>query len=237
MAVSHPELLNFHGIPPLLSLNEPVTGTWLQRGSYRFELAGGQAILSVRPMAGSTSKYSLVRLKIPKSTPPGTYQSRCALEDHEVPVVVAVEPSHDLRFVPESLSAAAAPGETIQTAVTIVNTGNADLPLAGEDTFCVFDSSGVDRAFCTALTQDANGGQRLERLFDELSGLHGGLVRVRLKEGATAIPPGEAKRIELIFDCSRRLRPGRTYTGAWSLLKFSCSVQLVVIKSRKEGSQ
>jgi hypothetical protein len=160
-----------------------------------------------------------------------------ALEDREFPVVIDVEPREDLRFIPTSLSIAVTPGRTVEAEITIVNTGNVGLDLRNEHTFCVFDTSGIDQAFFVALTdQNMNGGQRLERLMDELSVSHGGLVRLRLK-GGTMIPPGEAKKIQMALECSHRLRPGHTYSGAWSLRNFQYSIQLTVIETKKEETK
>ena len=237
MAVEEIGQLHFRGSPPLMSLMEEVSEPLLKRGSYQLDVGGNQAVLSVRPMVSPPQKYSLLRLRISKSTPPGTYLGGVALEDHEVPVVIDVEPREDLRFIPTSLSIAAMPGRTVEAEVTIVNTGNVDLHLRSEHTFCVFDTSGIDQAFFAALTdQNMNGGQRLERFMEELSVSHGGLVRLRPKAG-TMIPPGEAKKIQMALDCSHRLRLGHTYSGAWSLWNFQYSIQLAVIETKKEETK
>jgi hypothetical protein len=220
-----------------MSLMEEVSEPLLKRGSYQLDVGGNRAVLSVRPMVSAPQKYSLLKLRISKSTPPGTYLGGVALEDREVPVVIDVEPREDLRFIPTSLSIAVTPGRTVEAEITIVNTGNVGLDLRNEHTFCVFDTSGIDQAFFVALTdQNMNGGQRLERLMDELSVSHGGLVRLRLK-GGTMIPPGEAKKIQMALECSHRLRPGHTYSGAWSLRNFQYSIQLTVIETKKEETK
>jgi hypothetical protein len=237
MAVGEIGQLHFRGSPPLMSLMEEVSEPLLKRGSYQLDVGGNQAVLSVRPMVSPPQKYSLLRLRISKSTPPGTYLGGVALEDHEVPVVIDVEPREDLRFIPRSLSIAATPGRTVEAEVTIVNTGNVGLDLRNEYTFCVFDTSGIDQAFFAALTdQNMNGGQRLERFMEELSVSHGGLVRLRLKAG-TMIPPGEAKKIQMALECPHRLRPGHTYSGVWSLWNFQYSIQLAVIETKKEETK
>lgn len=237
MAVGEIDQLHFRGSPPLMSLLEEVSGPLLKRGSYQLEVGGEQAMLSVRPMVTAAQKYSLLRLRISKSTSPGTYFGEVALEDREVPIVIDVEPCEDLRFIPRSLSIVARPGRTAEAEVTIVNTGNVGLDLRNEYTFCVFDTSGIDQAVFAALTdQEMNGAQRLERFMDELSVSHGGLVRLRLK-GGTMIPPGEAKKIQMALDCPHRLRPGHTYSGAWSLWNFQYSIQLAVGEAKKEETK
>jgi hypothetical protein len=237
MAVGEIGQLHFRGSPPLMSLMEEVSEPLLKRGSYQLDVGGNRAVLSVRPMVSAPQKYSLLKLRISKSTPPGTYLGGVAQADREVPVVIDVEPREDLRFIPTSLSIAVTPGRTVEAEITIVNTGNVGLDLRNEHTFCVFDTSGIDQAFFVALTdQNMNGGQRLERLMDELSVSHGGLVRLRLK-GGTMIPPGEAKKIQMALECSHRLRPGHTYSGAWSLRNFQYSIQLTVIETKKEETK
>jgi hypothetical protein len=191
-------------------------------------------------MASAPEKFSVLRLRVSQSTPPGTYLSRFVLEKSEVPVVVDVEPCQQLRFVPASLSLTAAPGGTVESELTVINMGNAAFNLGIEYTFCVFDTSGIDNAFFAALTdQDMSGQQRLERFLDELAISHGGLVRLTIKHGGIVIAPGEPKKIQVALRCSRRLRPGHTYCGSWSLLNFKYSVELQVIqpKSHRGGKK
>lgn len=197
-------------------------------------------MLSVRPMASAVQEYSVFRLRISRATPPGSYLSRFALEDKEVPIAVDVEPREHLRFMPPRLVITATPDATVESELTIVNSGNAPFNLARMYSFCVFDQSGIDRAFFAALTDQAiTGGQRLERFMDELANSHGGLVRLTVSKGTVVVPSGEARRIRIAIDCSQRLRPGQTYSGSWPLLNFKYPITLEVIdaKSHKAGGK
>jgi hypothetical protein len=91
----------------------------------------------------------------------------------------------------------------------------------------MFDGRGIDQAFFQALTSDEpRGKRRIDHLMDELAESHGGLVRTVVQEGQGVLAPEESRELIAQFQFSRRMRPGRTYRGAWFISEASLEVEI-----------
>jgi hypothetical protein len=160
---------------------------------------------------------SLLRalLRLPESTPPGTYSGSVEIEGQTIPVVAEVEARPRLYSEPRRVTAEAEPGGTVTVDVELVNTGNVPVDVSGTTTFCLFDGGGLEHAAWAALASDPpQGKQRIDVLLDDLAESHGGLVTTKVERGAT-IPAGETRSVQLTLRFSDRLRPGKRYAGAW----------------------
>ena len=154
-------------------------------------------------------------LRLPRSTPPGTYEGSAEIEGRTVPIVAEVEARPLAQAEPRRIVLEAAPGETATVDVTLVNTGNVPLDLSEPVTFCLFDGRGLEHAAWAALSAEPpKGKQRLDVFLDDLAESHGGLVTVKPENGK-AIAAGESRALRLTLRFSDRLRPGKRYAGAW----------------------
>jgi hypothetical protein len=172
--------------------------------------------LGLRPLTREGRGVGKLMLRLPKSTPPGTYSGSVELGGRKHPVVVEVEPRAKVEASPPRLSFEAGPGAEVGAPVTLLNVGNVPFEVPAASTFCVFDGSGVDRAFWVAFTSEAPKGKgRIDLLLDELAESHGGLVEVRARTKNRTIAPGEAGNVQLTLRLSDRLRPGHSYAGSW----------------------
>jgi hypothetical protein len=155
-------------------------------------------------------------LRLPKSTPPGTYAGSVEIGGLELPVVVEVEPLAKVDVSPSRLAFEVEPGREVTADVTLVNIGNVPCAVPAASTFCVFDGSGVDHAFWVAfVSEPPEGRQRIDLLLDDLAESHGGLVEVRARAGDRTIAPGESREVQVTLRFSDRLRPGHAYAGSW----------------------
>jgi len=171
--------------------------------------------LTVRTLARSGLDARRVTLRLPRSTPPGTYEGSAEIEGQEIPIVAEVEERPRLEADPRRLSVEVAPGGTASVAVTVLNTGNVPRDLSGASTFCIFDGQGTEQAIWAALATDPpEGKQRIDVLLDDLAESHGGLVTARVEKGA-AVKPGESRDVRLTLRFSDRLQPGKRYAGSW----------------------
>ena len=167
--------------------------------------------LRVRPLADARR----VTLRLPRSTPPGTYEGSAEIEGRTVPIVAEVEARPLAQAEPRRLVLEAAPGETATVDVTLVNTGNVPLDVSEPVTFCLFDGRGLEHAAWAALSAEPpKGRQRLDVFLDDLAESHGGLVTLKPENGK-AIAAGESRALRLQLRFSDRLRPGKRYAGAW----------------------
>jgi hypothetical protein len=164
------------------------------------------------------------------------YQGSIELGELQIPMVVDVEPRLRLRILPRNLVVQVRPGARITTEVTLFNLGNVDVRLEPEYTFCVFDNRGLDVALFRCLTaEDGGEKRRVDRFADELAESHGGLVRVTTGEKSTRIAPAEVRELEIELHFSRRLRPGNTYCGAWTVSQTSFAVEVETIGEKRAG--
>lgn len=171
--------------------------------------------LTVRTLERSGLDARRATLRLPRSTPPGTYQGSVEIEGRKLAIVAEVEERPRLEAEPRRVSVEVAPGGTATVAVTILNTGNVPCDLSGASTFCIFDGQGTEHALWAALATDPpDGKQRIDVLLDDLAESHGGLVTMKVAKSA-AIKPGESRDVRLTLRFSDRLTPGRRYAGSW----------------------
>jgi len=191
---------------------------------------------SIREIDSAAPGVSLLRIKLPISTPPGVYKGMIQVGDEEFPIEVDVEPRPRLRLFPRSLKSGAAPGSVVSTNLTVLNTGNFVVNLQEEYRFCVFELGGIDRAFFLALASDQTTGERrIDRLANELAASHGGRVRLKIESGSGAIAPGEVRELRIAMRLSDRLRPGQTYSGTWKVENTSLAIELRVSDKIQEA--
>jgi hypothetical protein len=169
----------------------------------------------LRPVVRGGGAAVRARLKLPATTPPGSYRGFLRIGGREYPVAVEVEPHLRARSHPSRLAVGAAPGGEVAAEVVVVNEGNVDFAVPAKSSFCLFGGDGIHHALWTALTSDPpEGKQRLDVLLDDLADSHGGLVDVRTRAPAS-IAPGDAQAVSLTLTFSDRLRAGHDYTGTW----------------------
>lgn len=238
MGAHHPERLRLKGGPTRLSAALRLPDSELKARNLQVGLSGGiTARVAIRPVTRHTPGIAVVKLRLPKNTPPGTYEGVVQLDGVEVPVVANIEARPRLRFVPNKLVVKAPPGAMVHTDVTLVNGGNVPINIEAKHTFCIFDGSGIDRAFSAALTDEkATGQDRMGLLMDKLADSHGGFVRLAIDSGTGILEPGEDRDLHLALRFSSKLQPGGVYGGAWVLGGGSYSIQIEVTEKQKRNT-
>jgi hypothetical protein len=225
-------------LPQTESLRKSASGRALSRSSLcNVNLPGVEVKrASIRNLDSAIPGLSLLRLRLPVSTPPGAYKGTIQVGNEELPIEVDVEPRPRLRLFPRSLKRVVAPGSVVSANLTVLNTGNFVVNLQKEYRFCVFERGGIDRAFFVALASDqSNGERRIDRLANELAASHGGRVRLEIESGSGTIVPGEVRELRIALRLSDRLRPGQTYSGTWKLENTGVAIQLQVSDKSQEA--
>lgn len=190
--------------------------------------------LAVRPLTREGLAMGRVRIRLPRSTPPGAYPGSVTIAGQEVPFVAEVEPRQNVDVVPSHLSLELEPGAEATADVTLLNRGNVPLDLPAASQFCIFDGGGVDHAFWVALASDPpEGKERIDVLLDDLAQSHGGLVEVRALAAKGTIAAGEAGEAQITLRFSDRLQPGRTYAGAWDTDGLHLSIEVTVPERKR----
>ena len=191
---------------------------------------------AVRPLSREGVAMARVRIRLPKSTPPGAYQGSVTIAGEELPFVAEVEPRRNIDVVPSHLSLEVNPGAEATADVSLLNLGNVPFELPAASRFCIFDGGGVDHAFWLAFTSDPpEGKERIDVLLDDLAESHGGLVEVRARAPKRTIVPGESGEAKVTLRFSDRLQPGRTYAGSWDTEEFHLSIEVSVPTPQKRS--
>ena len=185
-------------------------------------------------IAETTPGTAILRLDVPRATPPGTYEGRVRVGDQERAIVVDVDPSVYVRLYPVRLVLTAEPGASVDLTLTIVNEGNVAAEIRGAYVIGLYDVGGVERAVGkTFVAELSEGERRVDRFVDELAGGHGGLVRVRIGAGSGDLAPGEVRELGVQLAIPDRLEPGRTYWGTWALHNLRYYVRITGAERRK----
>jgi hypothetical protein len=195
--------------------------------------------LAVRPVArGGEVSASRATLRLPTTTPPGTYRGVARIGGREHPITVEVEPHVRARSHPNRLAVEAGPGSEAAVELVLVNDGNVAFDVPPRSSFCLFEDDGIHHALWTALTAEPPvGKQRVDLLLDDLAASHGGLVDVRPSTAAGTIAPGEMQAVRLTLLFSERLQPGHEYTGTWEPEGLRVPIRLSVpTRARTRGA-
>ena len=180
-------------------------------GPEKAVLAGGRELRAI-----AVPDDGLMRLHLPRSTPPGTYQATMTVGGAEREVEIVVDPEVFLRLFPERLILTAAAGARVSANLTLVNLGNVQVEVRGAYAFGLFDVGGVERAIARMVS--AKQGERRTDVFaDALAEEHGGLVRMKVESGEGVVPPGESRELNLTLQVPQNIRPDHTYWGTWPL--------------------
>jgi hypothetical protein len=177
---------------------------------------------------------ALMRVDLPRDTPPGTYEGSVQVGDEERRIVVDVEPEVFLRLFPETLSLTVEPGADVEVTLTLVNIGNAPADIRGASMFGVFEVGGAERAIASSFIGTVpKGERRLDRFADAVADSHGGMIRVKVLGGSGEIAPGDIKELRLRLSIPDRIERGRTYSGLWALFNLGYPVQVIGAAPRK----
>lgn len=174
-----------------------------------------------------------VRLSLPPTTPPGTYDGTMRAGDATIPVSVEVESFQSLRLAPPQLSLEADAGGEVEAHVTALNDGNVPLEIPNALAFGLFDVGGAERGIRAAFAAPEAGSRRVDALVDQLAASHGGLARVQVAEGAGELEPGEVRTLLLRLRLSESVEAGRTYSGTLALYTLRYYIRVAVRPAAK----
>jgi len=212
--------LRFRGSPIAIEALVPTAphdkGRRILGVDLEIELGEKKPPIELHPIPGGTVATRL-RLVLPNSTPPGTYKGTLRLSDSQYPILAEVGAYPHLLLSPSRLSFEAAAGSEAETELTLVNEGNVTCDVGKAYAFGLFDQDGLNRSTATAFQEEtAQGRERMDRLMNEFAEGYGGIVRMRVEEGAGPVAPGEFRNLRLKLRFPDRLKPGRGYFGTWS---------------------
>jgi len=209
--------VRFRGTP--LALSAALADVEVPAGGLTVRLAAARDLRAADEIsAWSSPSDPILRLHLPRTTPPGTYEARMKVGDVDRDVVITVEPEVCLRFLPERLVFEAQPGERVSFDLTMLNLGNVEVEIRGAYAFGVFDVGGTERAIARMVSETpAEGRGRVDVLADAVADEHGGLVRLKVDRGSGPIAAGASREVAITVHVPDRIRDGHTYWGTWPI--------------------
>jgi hypothetical protein len=168
------------------------------------------------------------RLRLDPSTPPGDYTAVLELADGgQREITMSVEPRPRLRVSPSELRFDGAPGAAVSARLLLENRGNVPITISDALVTGVFDDDGIETALASTYRMDTDDLSKLVgNVFARLREAHGGLLRLRVTEGAGDVPPGEHRVLVLETLLSSKLRRGHGYHGVLEIGEHGIAVRL-----------
>jgi hypothetical protein len=229
------EPVRFKGFPARVVATLELTEALASSRACRVTLPEtGTFPLAIRPLRSQPPIISALSFRLPKSTPPGSYEGSIDLGEQRIPILVDVESRSSLRFIHPKFTYKGLSGARVRTQLTVLNRGNVSVTVPGRDTFCVFEDGGVARALYRGLAaENLQGARRIDHILDELAEAHGGLVRITINKGAGRLAPEEVRELEIDLHFPRTVMSGKTYRGTWSISGADLEVVIEIPRRSK----
>lgn len=232
------QTVHLRGAPPNLSavvqLGRATRGSVLT--SLDLPKALGETQLSAVLSPLGDGGAARVRLKLPRTTPPGTYHGTLEIEEESKAIVVEVEPRVRMRIFPTQASLQARPGETNELRLSLANLGNVAFDVPRIARLGLFHKQGMDlavgRAFLAELAEDE---RRIDRFAEELREGYGGVAKLRVRKGSGKLEPNDARDLDIVLEVPSQVVPSRTYWGLWSFYDTNYKIELDIIPEKKNA--
>ena len=187
--------------------------------------------LPVRVRTSGRSGSARLTLRMDYRTPPGRYQAVVKVGNRSIPAEIHVAPSPRLKTSPAGLTFQAAAGESAVQYLALENAGNIPIEIPEVATAGIYDDNGIETAFASTYRQEGDDVQQLlGHLLGKLREGHGGLLKLRIPQGACLLRPGESRMIQVESRLPVKLKAGHSYHGVWHLEPLHAAVRVVVLK-------
>jgi hypothetical protein len=219
-----PRGVRIAGLPHRLVTSAPATASGT--GWATVSLRG----LETQPLRAVVASTGELKLRLPPTTPPGTYEGTISLAGHEQPIAIEVQPHTSLMVQPSELALSAQPGTSgLVAEITVFNVGNVAAEIRRAYALGFVDVHALDHGLDEAArAPSADRQRRVDVFFDELARGSGGASRLEVEDGAGSLGPGEARAVRGRFSVPKELRVGHTYAAPWNLEDASFSIRVDV---------
>lgn len=183
------------------------------------------------PALRSSRSGARTRLRLAADTPPGIYNIAVEYAGGvKKDVEIAVQPRARLHVVPGTLRLAGAPGQEVSATLLLENRGNEALEISDALVTGLFDNEGIEAALAAMYRLDSDDLNKIVAAgFSRLRQAHGGLLKLRVSEGAGKLAPGERRQLLLETTLSNKLEAGHGYHGTLALGPHRIAVQVGVL--------
>ena len=224
--------LRFRGLPQRLSLSSAALaghdygGVVLPDALARYSRC---ATDTLRVRHRCSEKPSL-RLRLDSTTPPGRYPAQLRLSGKSVPAEIEIAAAPDLAAVPAGAKFVARPGSDATAEFTLINKGNVAIEFPERFEAALFDDALLETAFAELSRQESDDPvQLVGSVLRSLRSLYGGILTLRVAEGAGPLPPSAERILRLSARLPKGLKPGHFYHGMWKLHKLRFRIKVAAL--------
>ncbi|CAD5371611.1 hypothetical protein RA210_U160017 [Rubrivivax sp. A210] len=192
-----------------------------------------------RPALRRGGDPARARLRLPPDTPPGRYDITLALAGGKSQCAsVDVQARPRLRVTPSALRLTAAAGASACAALLLENRGNVPVEIGPVLVAGLFDDDGIEAAMASVYNLDSHDVNKIVgHAFSKLREAHGGLLKLRVRQGAGPLAVGERRVLELEARLGEKLVPGHGYHGVLEMAGHGIAVEVAVSKRRADDGR
>lgn len=184
----------------------------------------------VQVSALNDAGMSRLHLRLPRTIPPGTYPGTIEIDEQAQDLVVEVEPRKRISIYPKRATITGKAGGRTELHLTLINMGNVPLLVPKASGFGLFQKKGLDLAVGrTFQKKPARGERSVDRFMDALSDGYGGVVKLKVQDGAGTLVPGDSRDVTVVFQIPSRLIANETYWGLWSIHDYNYKIEIDVL--------
>jgi hypothetical protein len=225
------EAIRFRGAPAKVEAFLPVRHDFsIEGATLEAYIDAGEPILLYRPFVQSVKAGDAITrlvLRLPETTPPGTYYGTLGIGDQTLPIEAVVDARPRLVLMPGSLSMMVSAGHEEVVELIASNQGNTLFDIPREGIVNLFESEALPEAIHSALSSKERGQERVNRFVDSVA-RHTLTAHVEVRTGGGAIAPGEIRRLTVQLRLPGNLQAGHSYRGAWEFPNARYVVQVHV---------
>lgn len=172
-----------------------------------------------------------LKARLPAETPPGKYKAAIKCETKKFDVDIEVQEKVRLKIDPINIHLTGKPCEKVVITFVFTNKGNVAINIPEKSIVGVYDDDGVESAFASAYKMDSNDFMELmQKFIEKLRSGHGGLLKVRVLEGAGKLAPDTRHSVRTEFQIPDGAKRGHKYHGVWSVGPAEYAITLTVTK-------
>lgn len=171
-----------------------------------------------------------LKLKLPKTTPPGTYNATLCADGKRLPVKLEVQAQSKLKHYPNTLLFNAAPGAKIEQTISFENQGNTEITIPKEAIANIYRNTAIPEAIADTLQFKTDGTQPLlDHLLTKLQEGYGGVMKFHFTADFFTLKPNEKRLFQLTTRFPKDVVSGNRYFGLLHVNEFHLLMTVDVI--------
>lgn len=171
-----------------------------------------------------------LKLRLSNDTEPGVYNAQLDVGSKHYDVLMEVQPSAKLRFLPKSLMLTAKPGGTIKANLAIYNCGNVGINVPNSAIANIYQLQSLPSAFANTFQLETEDASELAKSFlINLKNGYGGVMKFHFDGNLCEISPNTQEVFQIKGRVPKLAKSGCIYTGIMHIVRFHALFEITVL--------